>query len=275
MGKKSPYSSAREALNKRIKRLERKGMIFPKDILENKTIEEMNLLRGKALKDIAQDVDVSIKIGIIFKPEDIRTGYSGGTTYEKAKELIEKSRATREWIESMKESESYDSSYTQSNYDTGKNDDIYEESEPEKDLTNGIISDLIQDMFLEDEMPEEEPISGDDLIIENFLNQFTGMGDGGVYRSYAQKLIDLLSEEAGQEDVVDSIFDMYAEGESPDKHAGKYKKSYTPNYLLNLADRVEKKSGGKTRSKSNDIMRIITDVADYMERNAEDWSKPE
>ena len=83
------YSRSKDALRRRISRLEEnQNLLFPADILEGKSIEEMNELRGKELEEIGVEFTNQVLEGEVDDPEEIRTGKTRGNTAEDIEDIL-------------------------------------------------------------------------------------------------------------------------------------------------------------------------------------------
>lgn len=84
------YGRSKDALRKRIATIEEnQNLLFPADILEGKSIEEMNSLRGKDLEAIGEEFTRQVVAGEIDDPEEIRTGRTRGNTAEDVEEILD------------------------------------------------------------------------------------------------------------------------------------------------------------------------------------------
>ena len=255
------YSNAREALNKRVGRLEAKGYIFPADVLDNLDIDEMNNLRGDSLKKIAEDFMDDIKEGNVSSTSEARTGYKNSIEEEDLADTIE---GNQDLPEPEPEQES-DPDYGYEEDDYGDYDGGTYDENPDYGY----------------DQESYDYTYGDDLIIDSLRVNFESSSPEIV------SLVDAFIKEAvaqyGQTAVSAGIEQAYADfGSEFSRLNASYDLSGTAAYLQKVLDKIESEyqllssfnnhSEEQMQEKKSVINDIIKDFVDAVE-NDEDWTE--
>lgn len=258
------YSNAREALNKRVGRLEAKGYIFPADVLENLDIDEMNNLRGDSLKKIAEDFMDDIKEGNVSSTAEARTGYKNSIETEDLADTIEGNQDLPE-PEPEQESDP-DYGYEEDDYEDGTYDENpdYGYDTESYDYTYG--DDLIIDSLrVNFESSSSEIASLVDAFIKEAVAQY---GQTAVSAGIEQAYADFGMEFAR----LNASYDLAGTAAYLEKVLGKIESEYQ---LLSSFHHQYEDSLSYQREleeKRKNLKDIIDDFVDAVE-NGEDWTE--
>ena len=270
----TPYSDAREALNKRVKRMEKNGFIFPSDILQNKTIEEMNELKGAALEAQAiTNLEGKTKA-------DFRYGYSGGITEEQVKDLL--------GIDDDKEDEDIDvddeeneDEESQDNEDDKNEDeengDNYDDYERDDSEYGDYEEEKWYDYSKNKDYEEDESnfSYAEEIVLDGFRNQFLQHGITPEILDMVNKFLHKAVSKFGLDAVNSGVFRAMTEIEF-DRRAG-YDVTFAATYLSNVLERIESEYEFQSGfyhhdSASYEMQDFINAFQDAVERH-EDWSQ--